>query len=223
VPLVEQMHPDTRRGAQRIVRSLAQSIRERDILTYNHSRRVATYAQRLARHMGWSRRLAHDLALSAMVHDLGKTWIDNDVLLKESALSRDERAEMERHPRIGARILDMYGAPTFMVEAVLHHHEAFDGRGYPDHLVGENIPIAARILCVADAFDALTSQRPYKPALDCAQASERLQSGTGTYFDPCVVGALVRLLETRADFVVSRHESPSPPAPAVPRHHLEAS
>ena len=208
--LVEQMSPDTRRGAQRIVRALAQSIRERDILTYTHSRRVATYAQRLARHLGWSRRLAHDLAVTALVHDLGKTWMENEVLLKESALSVDERLEMERHPAIGARILEMYGAPGFMVEAVLHHHEAFDGRGYPDHLAGEDIPIAARILCVADAFDALTSRRPYKPALDSAQACERLRAAAATYFDPRVVSSLLTLVETWPNFVLPRRDPPPP-------------
>jgi putative two-component system response regulator len=208
--LVEQMSPDTRRDAQRIVRALAQSIRERDILTYTHSRRVATYAQRLARQLGWSRRLAHDLALAALVHDLGKTWIENEVLLKESALSSDERLEMERHPVIGARMLEMYGAPAFMVEAVLHHHEAFDGHGYPGHLAGEDIPIAARILCVADAFDALTSRRPYKPALDCAQARERLSAAASTYFDPRVLSALLTLLETWPTFILARREPPAP-------------
>jgi putative nucleotidyltransferase with HDIG domain len=208
------MSPDTRRSAQRIVRALAESIRERDLPTYTHSRRVATYAQRLARHLGWSRRLAHDLALTALVHDLGKTWIENEVLLKESALSTDERLEMERHPAIGARILEMYGAPTFMVEGVLHHHEAFDGHGYPSHLAGEDIPIAARILSVADAFDALTSRRPYKPALDSAQACERLRGAAGSYFDPRVVAALLTLVETWPGFVIPRREPPTPSCPA---------
>lgn len=217
--LVEHMDADTRRGTQRIVDALARSIRERDIITYAHSRRVATYAQRLARSMGWPRKLAHDLALSALVHDLGKTWIENEVLHKESALSSDERTEMERHPRIGARILEMYGAPTFIVEAVLHHHETYDGRGYPDHLAGDEIPVAARLLTVADVFDALTSERPYKAALDCEQARERIRGGSGTFFDPLVVRAFLDLLDRWPNFLVPRYVCPVPPRPA-PRPNI---
>jgi putative nucleotidyltransferase with HDIG domain len=210
VALVEHMDAETRRDAGRIVAALARSIRERDIITYTHSRRVATYVQRLARFMGWPRGLAHDLALCALVHDLGKTWIENEVLHKESALSLDERTEMERHPRIGARILEMYGAPSFMVEAVLHHHETFDGRGYPDHLAGEDIPIAARLLSVADVFDALTSERPYKAALDVPQARARLGAGAGTYFDPQVVTAFLALLDQWPNFLLPRYLCAAP-------------
>ncbi len=213
--LVEHMNTETRRSAQRIVGALAKSIRERDRITYEHSRRVATYAQRLARSMGRPRTLAYDLALSALVHDLGKTWIENEVLHKESALSTQERTLMERHPQIGARILEMYGAPRLIVEAVLHHHEAFDGRGYPDRLTGDTIPIAARLLSVADTFDALTSERPYKAALDCQQAAAHIQSSAGTYFDPWVVAAFLALLESWPDFLVPRHAAPLPPEPAA--------
>lgn len=210
MPLIEQMDRATRRNAEHIAYTLARTIRERDIITYEHSRRVATYVQRLARHLLWSRKLARDLALSALVHDLGKTWIQNNVLHKQSALSCDERAEMERHPRIGARMLEMYGAPDVMVEAVLHHHEAYDGSGYPDHLAGEAIPIAARLLCVADVFDALTSERPYKAALSAAEAAERLRTGAGKYFDPQVVTAFLLLLEARPDFILPQRVSPLP-------------
>ena len=215
---VEHLDAGTRRDTRRIVHVLARSIRERDAITYAHSRRVATYAQRLARSMGWSRRLAYDLAMAALVHDLGKTWIENEVLHKASALSLDERTQMERHPGIGARILEMYGAPRFMVEAVLHHHETFDGHGYPDHLAGEDIPIAARLLSVADVFDALTSRRPYKPALDCAHARARIQEGAGTYFDPLVVEAFLRLLDTWPEFVLPQHTSASPAGPPPGRN-----
>lgn len=213
--VVEHMDAATRKSAERIVRELAASIRERDRITYEHSRRVATYAQRLARAMGWSRRLAYDLALAALVHDLGKTWIVNAVLHKASALSLDERLDMERHPIIGARILEIYGAPVFLVESVRHHHEAFDGRGYPDRLMGEAIPLAARLLTVADVFDALTSERPYKAGMDAAQARARIQSGAGTYFDPRVVAVFLEMVERHPEFILPRHACPVPPvAPA---------
>jgi putative nucleotidyltransferase with HDIG domain len=190
------------RENRQVLLSFAHSIQERDIVTYEHSRRVATYAQRLARSMGWSRRDARDLALASLVHDLGKTWIVNDILNKSAALSDEERRTMERHPIIGARILIGCDVHPFYVEAVLYHHEAWDGRGYPTRLRGEEIPISARILTVADVYDVLTSQRPYKAALSRDAARERILLGSGTSFDPKVVRAFLQLLDSHPDFTL---------------------
>jgi putative two-component system response regulator len=209
---VQYSDPGTRRHAQHIVYDLGRIIRERDIITYEHCRRVAIYVNRLARSLGWSRRGARDLALAGLVHDLGKTWMVNTVLHKRSALSNDERAEMERHPIIAAKILEAYGAPRQLVDTVRHHHEAFDGSGYPDHLAGDDIPIGARLLTVVDVFDALTSERPYKDALDVATACARITGGSGTHFDPDVVAAFVRLLDAspNSNFLLPPRVSPLP-------------
>src|SRR6266576_1691815 len=152
---------DRERENKHILLSFAKSIQERDIVTYDHSRRVATYAQRLARYVGWSRRDARDLALAALVHDLGKTWIANDILLKANTLSDEERRKMERHPVIGARILT-----------------------------------------VADVYDVLTSQRPYKEALSKDAARERLLSGSAASFDPMIVRAFLNLLDSQPHFTL---------------------
>jgi putative two-component system response regulator len=190
------------RENRRVLLSFANSIQERDIVTYDHSRRVATYAQRLARYLGWSRRDARDLALAALVHDLGKTWIANDILLKADTLSDEERRTMERHPLIGARILIGCEVHPFYVEAVLYHHEAWDGRGYPSGLKGEEIPLSARILTVADVYDVLTSQRPYKVSLSEDAARERLLSGSAASFDPAIVRAFLNLLDEQPNFTL---------------------
>ncbi len=203
-------NPVTRRHTQHIVYDLACIIRERDIITYEHCRRVALYVNRLARSMGWSRRAARDLALAGLVHDLGKTWMQNTLLHKNSALSTVERAEMERHPQIGASILTAYGAPPQLIDIVKHHHESFDGHGYPDHLVGAAIPIGARLLTVADVFDVLTSDRPYKSAFDVSTARQRIVAGSGTHFDPLVVEALLKLLDSTPEFVLAARVSPLP-------------
>ena len=211
--LVHDAAPGTRRFTERVVYELASSIRERDVVTYEHSRRVAIYAHRLARAMGWSRREGRDLALAGLVHDLGKTWMLNTVLNKAGALSQDERATMERHPRIAARILVAYGAPDSLVEAVLHHHEAYDGRGYPDGLAGDAIPLGARLLAVADVFDALLSSRPYKAPMPTQAVRERLLAGAGKSFDPRAVDAFVHLLDTQPDFQLTPRVVSLPPSP----------
>lgn len=221
-----QRPPDlgTRRHTQTVVHELSRSIRERDIITYEHSRRVAVYAYRLARQLGWSRRAGRDLALAALVHDLGKTWIQNAVLHKESALSDDERRQIEQHPSVGARFLQIYGAPESLTDIVRHHHEAFDGRGYPDHLKGAEIPVGARVLSVADVFDALSSARPYKAAMDQAEVRRRIVGGSGTHFDPAVVAALETLLDAQPEFCLPQRVCPLPvrsaPQPTWVRHDI---
>ena len=219
-----QQGPGTRRYTEKIVYELACSIRERDIITYEHSRRVAVYVNRLARAVGCGRRPAHDLALAGLIHDLGKTWMQNELLHKDSALSINERSQMERHPGIAARILMTYGAPDSLVEAVLHHHESFDGHGYPDGLAGEAIPLGARLLTVADVYDALTSERPYKHAMDDAAACEYLRSMSGTSFDPTIVAAFLDLQERTPNFRLMPRVSPLPlpptPHPAWVRHDV---
>ena len=214
------------RESRDILHSFARSIQERDIVTYEHSRRVATYAQRTARYLGWSRRSARDLALAALVHDLGKTWIANDILNKSEALSDDERRAMQRHPVIGARILIGCDIHAFFVDTVLYHHEAWDGHGYPSGLSGEEIPLSARILTVADVYDVLTSQRPYKDPLSVEAARERLLLGSATSFDPTIVRAFLHMLDTNPNFTLPqricalptmvRHPSPFLPSNVIP-------
>jgi putative nucleotidyltransferase with HDIG domain len=202
------------REHKQVIYSFAKSIQERDIVTYDHSRRVATYAQRLARYLGWSRREARDLALAGLVHDLGKTWIGNDILLKSDKLSDEERRQMERHPIIGARILIGCDVHPFYVETVLYHHEAWDGHGYPTGLKGEEIPLSARILTVADVFDVLTSQRPYKAAMSLDAARERLLQGSARSFDPMIMQAFLNLLDEYPDFTIPQRSSSIAPLDA---------
>lgn len=196
-----EQEPETRQ----ILITLAKSIQERDIVTYEHSRRVALYAQSLARSLGWGKREARDLALAALVHDLGKTWISNKILNKAAALSLEERLIMQRHPEIGARILIGYEVHPFYVEAVLHHHESWDGRGYPAQLKGTAIPLSARILTVADVYDVLTSRRPYKAPLTSTEARERLLESSGTTFDPTILRTFVDMVDAKSNFTPTHH------------------
>ncbi|HEX4204904.1 MAG TPA: HD-GYP domain-containing protein [Ktedonobacteraceae bacterium] len=218
------MHIEKEQESRKVLLAFTKSIQERDIVTYEHSRRVAIYAYRLARFLEWNRREAHNLALAALVHDLGKTWITNDILNKPATLSVEERREIERHSIIGARMLIGCDVHPFFVETVLYHHESWNGRGYPSGLQGEEIPISARILSVADVYDVLTSQRPYKAPLAMDEAHERLVQGAGTNFDPDVVHAFLRLIDTTPNFLVSpRICSLPPPMLYQSKRHLLAS
>lgn len=208
--VVSAVFLDKEQETKEVILGFAKSIQERDIITYEHSRRVATYALRLARYLGWSRRAARNLALAALVHDLGKTWITNDILNKSGALSADERRTMERHPVIGASILVGCDVGQFFVDTVLYHHEAWDGHGYPSGLRGEAIPLSARILSVADVYDVLTSQRPYKEPLSEEAARERIGLGSATSFDPTIVQAFLHLLDTSPNFTLPQHVCPLP-------------
>jgi putative two-component system response regulator len=208
---MREVFPGTRRYTQHTIFELGATIRERDLVTYEHCRRVAIYAQRLARHLGWTRRATRDVALAGLVHDLGKTWMKNSILHKESALSNEEWHEMHRHPRIAARMLQAYGVSDQIVTTVLHHHERWDGKGYPDDLAGTEIPESARVLTVADVFDALTSARSYKEPMSLATALDRIAAGAGTQFDPRIAGAFVELVEQHPDFLLPVRVDPLRP------------
>jgi putative nucleotidyltransferase with HDIG domain len=204
VAALELIAVDSQRDTDRIFHDLAESIQKRDVLTYEHCQRVAGYAERLARRLGWDQQSAHQLALAALVHDLGKTWLGNDILLKESALSAEERLQMERHPIMGAQMLAGYGLDSFIIDTVLHHHESYDGHGYPGGLAGEDIPIGARMLTVVDVYDAQLSARPYKAALSPEAVQGYLLAESGRRFDPHIVKAFLHSLEPEADRIITR-------------------
>lgn len=203
--------PGTRRHTQRVIGELAQSIKERDLVTYEHCRRVAIYANRLARFMGWQRAAARELALAGMVHDLGKTWVGNDVLLKPAMLSQTERETIEKHPVTAAQLLWAFDMPDLILDAVLSHHERWDGGGYPHRLAGEEIPLGARLLSVADVFDVITTDRPYKAAMSVGEARARIQAGASGAFDPAVTDAFTALLDARPDFRLTASVNASTP------------
>jgi putative nucleotidyltransferase with HDIG domain len=203
--------PGTRRYTQRVINELARSIQERDLVTYQHCRRVAIYANRLARHMGWQRAAARELALAGLVHDLGKTWVGNEVLLKPARLSESERETIEKHPITAAQLLWAFDMPDLILDAVLSHHERWDGAGYPQRLAGTEIPLGARLLSVADVFDVITTDRPYKAAMSVPEARERIREGAGSAFDPEVAGAFTTLLDIRPDFRLTAYVDTTAP------------
>ena len=175
--------------------TLVEVVEMRDPYTAGHSRRVAELAHAVALRLGLTHEEADQIADASSVHDVGKLAIDPAVLAKPGRLTQAEAAEMRLHPVLGADVVAHFGAYWGGVPLVRHHHEAWDGSGYPDGLKGKAIPLGARILAVADAYDALTSDRPYRAGFDRTRALAVLRNGAGTSWDPVVVDALLAHLE----------------------------
>ena len=168
---------------------LSAAIEARDPYAKGHSSRVTVFAQEMARRIGLDKERVSILRLGALLHDVGKLAVPSSVLLKRGPLTEAEFGQMRRHPMAGARMLQTLGAPEMILPVVRHHHERWDGTGYPDGRKGEEIPLEARILCIADSFDAMTSTRPYRAPKSPADALEELERCAGTQFDPELVEA----------------------------------
>jgi putative nucleotidyltransferase with HDIG domain len=163
------------------------------VSTARHSQTVGRYAEEIARELGLPSDRVERLRAAGVLHDIGKLGVADAVLQKPGALTDDEWADMRRHPELGARILD-HANLRDISGWVLAHHERIDGRGYPHGLAGEQIPLEARILAVADAYEAMTADRPYRTALGHDAARDQLRECSGTQFDPRVVDAFLRVL-----------------------------
>ncbi|HKG43537.1 MAG TPA: diguanylate cyclase [Gaiellaceae bacterium] len=181
-------------GPDRVARfraaaSLARAVDARDVYTGSHSQRVAELAVRTARRLGLPEEDVELTRLAASLHDLGKLAIPEEILRKPGPLTEPERLVLERHPQIGFRMLESLGVDP-VADWVLHHHERWDGSGYPDGLPGERIPLGARIIFVADAYDAMTSERVYRRRVEPGEAVAELRRCAGSQFDPGIVDAL---------------------------------
>jgi putative nucleotidyltransferase with HDIG domain len=174
--------------------SLSATVDARDSYTAGHSRRVQQLALAIGRELGLSQAELDLLGHAALFHDIGKLAIPDAILLKPASLTQDEWSLMQRHAEEGARIIDRLGFLNDAVPAIRHHHERFDGTGYPDRLGGEDIPLGARIIHVADALDSMLTTRIYRAARPAAEALQELRASAGTQFCPRCVTALERIL-----------------------------
>ncbi len=178
------------------VEALATAIDARDQVGAGHVRRTQIYAVGLGRLLGLGESDIDALRTGALLHDIGKLAIPDHILNKPEKLTPAELEKTKIHPKVGASILEKVGFTTPVVPTVRHHHEHWDGTGYPDGLIGDKIPLTARILCVADGFDTLRGARPYRPALTREKARQIVQAESGTRFDPAIVSLLMRNLTT---------------------------
>jgi HD-GYP domain-containing protein (c-di-GMP phosphodiesterase class II) len=172
---------------------LVSAIEAHDPSIYGHPRRVVHLAQAIGWTLGWEEERVSTIEIGALLHDLGKILINDAILKKPGPLTQEEYNEVKRHPEAGARLL-MAGGPSLeaAIPYALYHHEHYDGGGYPYGLAGEEIPIEGRILAVADAFEAMTSDRPYRKRMEPELALEIIEKSAGSHFDPKVAAAFLK-------------------------------
>jgi putative nucleotidyltransferase with HDIG domain len=201
----EELYPDVLFES---FRAIISTLEEKDSYTHGHSIRVAEYAVLIAEELKLSDVEVREVELSALFHDIGKIGIPDNVLLKPARLSRAEFEIMKSHPSRSSRILEKISSLRNLIPGIKYHHERFDGLGYPEGLRGDQIPLYARIILIADTYDAMTSTRPYRLALDREVAFAELRSCSGSQFDPVLVDAFVRAM---------RKQDAGEPKPARPR------
>ncbi|MGZ6728034.1 MAG: HD-GYP domain-containing protein [Gaiellaceae bacterium] len=173
--------------------TLSRAIEARDSYTRGHSARVTALAESIALRLGWSEERLALLHVGGPLHDIGKLAVSDEVLSKPGRLDEDELAQIREHPKLGARLLLRVAAFRQALPYVLYHHERWDGTGYPTGRAGEKIPVEARVLAIADAFDAMTSDRPYRRALSHEDALAEVERCSGTQFDPQIVRVFLEL------------------------------
>jgi putative nucleotidyltransferase with HDIG domain len=177
------------------VRSLVGTIEAKDRYTRGHSDRVASLSERIASSMGMSETQVESVRIAAQLHDLGKVAMADSILQKTGKLTASEIDQIRTHPAVGAQIVEKVPALRELAPVVRHHHERYDGTGYGEGLARDAIPLEARILAVADSFDAMTTARSYRPAMPVAEAIDEMVACSGDQFDPVIVGHLFKVLD----------------------------
>lgn len=175
---------------------LRNTVEAKDVYTKGHSDRVSEYSLLIGERLNLTPEEMKTLKIGALFHDIGKIGIPDGILLKNGKLTEDEYSEIKNHPAIGAHILSDATIFADIIPIVKHHHERYDGRGYPSKLSGNDIPLLARIVAVADTFDAMTSRRAYRGALDLDYVKKEIEICSGTQFDPVIAKAFLNILET---------------------------
>ncbi|GAV22827.1 HD-GYP domain-containing protein [Carboxydothermus pertinax] len=192
---VFKLYSDLRESYLSTIRALVAALEAKDPYTRGHSERVSDLSVEIAREMGMKPEELENIRFMALLHDVGKIGILDTVLNKKGTLDPEEKDLIQEHPVLGSKIVEEIPFLKQCAGMVRHHHERFDGTGYPDKISGEKIPLGARIIAVADTYDAMTSNRPYRPALTKEQAKREIEQNAGCQHDPQVVKAFLRVIE----------------------------
>lgn len=195
---VQRKTQENRQLLVHVVESLAAAIDTKDIYTRGHSGRVADYARKIAQKVGYSELRQEEVYMMGLLHDVGKIGVPNSIINKDTKLTDEEFAVIKKHPGMGAQILENIKEDPELTIAARYHHERFDGRGYPDGISGFDIPEAARIIAVADAYDAMSSDRSYRKRLSDERIIGELTDGKGTQFDPKFADVMISIIKEEA-------------------------
>ena len=180
--------------------ALVSAIDAKDQYTHGHSSRVAAYSQQIAREAGKSEEECEQIYFAALLHDVGKIGVDEQIINKNGRLTEEEYAQIKLHPVYGNQILSRIHHSPYLSIGAHYHHERYDGKGYPDGLSGEAIPELARIIGVADAYDAMTSKRSYRDPMPQSRVRQELENGKGTQLDPVFTEIMLRLMDRDTEY-----------------------
>ena len=197
--LMEQ-HGKLRRIYIQIVKALSGAIDAKDTYTNGHSTRVADYSREIARRAGLPKQLQNDIYMIGLLHDVGKIGIPDAIINKPAKLTEEEYSIIQKHPVLGAGILGNIAEFPRLSTGARWHHERYDGKGYPDGISGEDIPVEARIIAVADAYDAMSSRRSYRDVLPQEKVYAEVKKGKGTQFDPVFAEIMLTMIEEDKDY-----------------------
>ena len=207
IRLQRDLHAEVERKTQEIeglslhvVHSLADAIDAKDAYTKGHSGRVADYSREIAKRFGYSAERQEEIYMMGLLHDVGKIGVPDEVINKPGKLTDEEFAKIKTHPGRGAKILENIKEMPKLATGARWHHERYDGRGYPDGLAGENIPEEARIIAVADAYDAMTSHRSYRDVIPQEVVKGEFEKGSGTQFDPRFAAIMLEIIKEDVDY-----------------------
>ena len=197
---VVQEQLKNQRLSMQVVRTLAGAIDAKDTYTNGHSTRVAEYSKEIARRFGYSEKALEDIYMMGLLHDVGKIGVPDAVINKPARLSEDEFDVIKNHPVMGARILKTITEMPKLATGARWHHERYNGAGYPDGLSGTDIPEEARIIAVADAYDAMTSRRSYRDILSQDKVRQEIETGKGTQFDPVFADIMLSMMDEDPEY-----------------------
>lgn len=198
--VVKAQHEKLERISMQIVKTLSGAIDAKDTYTNGHSTRVAEYARKIARNAGFTKEQQNDIYMMGLLHDVGKIGISEAIINKPARLTDEEYQVIKAHPLMGAQILSNITEFPMLATGARWHHERYDGKGYPDQISGEEIPAEARIIAVADAYDAMSSRRSYRDVLPQEFIRKELVKGKGTQFDPEYTDIMLAMIDADTDY-----------------------
>lgn len=197
---IAAQHEKLERISMQIVKALSGAVDAKDTYTNGHSLRVAEYSKEIARRAGLSKEMQDDIYMMGLLHDVGKIGVPDAIINKPAHLTEEEFAVIRNHPVMGARILKNIKDFPKLITGARWHHERYDGKGYPDGITGEEIPLEARIIAVADAYDAMSSRRSYRDVLAQEVVRSEIEAGKGSQFDPVMAEIVLSMIDDDTDY-----------------------